>query len=80
MIHELFHWKDAQEYIKRYGALTDQSRYIKKLCEQDEKKIDQLKAKGYNLYRISVYATRQLIMGRYDEVFTEYRTKILLKG
>lgn len=74
-VHELLHWMDAQYYIKKYGAITDQNQYIKHLIKKHQEVIEKLVEKGYNLYGISNYANRMILDGRFDEVYTEYRVK-----
>lgn len=79
-VHELLHWKDAQEYIKKYGSITNQNKYIEYLIEKHGAKVEKLAEKGYNLYEISSYANRMIVQGRFDEVYTEYRVKQSLEG
>ena len=77
--HELLHWKDAQQYIKKYGKIEDQRAYFKWIDAKSKKMLDKLAEKGYNIYDISGYATE--CMGRmYDEVYTEYRVKKWSEG
>ena len=81
-IHELFHWKDAEEYRSLYGEIdyNDPSQYNKFIYEKCKKSIDKLVKKGYNISEISDYAFESLMTGDYSEVYTEYRTKQLLEG
>lgn len=80
IVHELFHWGDAKEYIEKHGKITNQEEYINGLCKEHKAIVERLKFQGYYINSISDYAAKQMKLGRYDEVFTEYRTKILLKG
>ena len=78
-VHELLHWKDAQDYIRQYGAIKDQNEYIEYLVKKHAKAIEKLSKKGYNIHEISAYAARMIIEGRFDEIYTEYRVKQVLK-
>lgn len=73
--HEMYHWKDAQDYIKEHGQITAENylQYIDGLYKKHKKYIDDLAAKGYNVNRISSYAYRKMLEGNYDEAWTEYR-------
>ena len=75
IVHELFHWMDAQEYKKKYNT-TDG--YFEHINEVSKKKIALLQKKGYNISKVSDYAVKKMLEGRYDEVWTEYRTKNIL--
>ena len=79
LVHELYHWLDAQQYIKQYGKISDGNEYINYICREDKRKFDKLIKKGYNMAETSQYASYEKELGRYDEVYTEYRTRILLK-
>ncbi len=48
--------------------------------KKSEKAIDKLNNKGYNINEISNYARECYKNNKYDEVFTEYRTKNILEG
>ncbi len=78
--HELLHWKDAQQYIKKYGKLEDQRAYFEWIDAKSKKMLDKLAEKGYNTYNISGYATECMGIPRYDEVYTEYRVKKWSEG
>ena len=75
VVHELFHWMDAQEYKKKYNTSDG---YFEHINESSKKKIALLRKKGYNINNISDYAKKNLLLKRYDEVWTEYRTKNIL--
>ena len=53
---------------------------INQLRASHKKKVDRLVAQRYNISGISGYAEEMYDFEIYDEVYTEYRTKILLKG
>lgn len=80
IIHELFHWKDARWYIRKYGTILDNEKYIEKLCELYRGKVADLIKAGYNIDEISMYVAQMRALGRYDEVMTGYRTHEVLKG
>ena len=79
LIHELFHWKDAMDYVHKYGKITNQNKYLEAITEYHRPKVDKLLKKGYNIENLSSYAFAMLREGRYDEVMTEYRTLRLLE-
>lgn len=80
IVHELYHLLDARVYSKKYGKITNQEKYVKDIIKISKVKVEKLLQKGYNMSKISDYATRMLYLRRYDEVYTEYRTKRLLKN
>ena len=82
MLHETFHWKDAQEYIAKNGNITSLAKlneYENLICK---KKLDDLAKTGYNILNISDYATDMYhpANAKYYETYTEYRVKKLLEG
>lgn len=81
LVHELFHWKDAQEYQKYHDKITSENyqTYIAYLNKKRKKIIDKLGINEYNINEISVYASTKFESGNFDEVYTEYRTKELLR-
>ena len=81
-IHELFHWQDAQEYIKVFGSISkyNYGNYIEFINQKAKKYVDKLTRSGYNIENISVYAENKFNFGNMDEVYTEYRTLIKLGG
>lgn len=82
LVHELFHWKDAEKYRQKFGAIdpNDPSAYNKYVDEICRKRLDKVAKKGYNIGEISKYALDNMYVENYSEVYTEYRTKELLKG
>lgn len=81
IIHELFHWSDAQEYQKNFGKITDANygKYIEHLNKNRKKAIDKLGINEYNVDDISDYAKQSYGRQNYDEVFTEYRVQEILR-
>lgn len=82
-LHECLHWLDADDYRKAHGNITAENyaaEYLPYLRAKCKKKLDKLQDNGYNIYDISGYATRSFVTGQYDEVYTEYRVKEMLKG
>lgn len=86
MVHELFHWKDAEEYRasgKIIGSAASGSDYT---VYQRNKAIENLLSAGVDigdyksLSEISDYALEKAIENDFEEVYTEYRTKIALGG
>lgn len=80
-VHELFHWFDAQEYIKHHGAITfdNYNDYTNFLNRNGKKVLDKLGINEYNVDEISKYAEKSRSAGEYNETFTEYRVKVKLK-
>lgn len=81
VVHELFHWKDAQEYIKYHGAITYENydNYIRHLNISRKKLLDKYGINEYNVNNISAYADQSYCVQDYDEVFTELRVLFLFK-
>ncbi|MBO5245251.1 MAG: hypothetical protein J6B02_04045 [Selenomonadales bacterium] len=79
-VHELIHWQDAERYRAKHGEITDAQEYIETLRASHKKKVDKLAAQRYNIGGISSYAGKMYEFEKYDEVYTEYRIKILLEG
>ena len=80
-IHELYHWLDAEEFKREFGVITDNNYddYLKFINSNSKKRLDNLSAKGYNIF-VSEYAEREYRNQRYYETFTECRVAKLLKG
>lgn len=81
LVHELFHWKDAEEYRQKFGGIdpNDPSAYNKYVDEMCRKRLDKVLKKGYNISEISPYALDRFMYRDYAETYTEYRTQKLLK-
>jgi len=79
-VHEFIHWKDAEEYKSKFGEIIDSSKYKNWLNKRCKKKLDELERKGYNISEISGYAKEMYDKMSFDETYTEYKVKELLKG
>ena len=77
MLHEMYHWKDAQDYINEHGQLDMD--YLENLRKKLKVKIDELARRGYDVAKVSRYAADAFNLGKYDEVYTEYRVHEALK-
>lgn len=78
--HEMWHMKQAQNYIERFGEITAENynEYIDYICAQAKKFIDKKGINEYNVSEISDYAKEMFKLRRYDEVEAEY--KALIEG
>lgn len=76
-VHELIHWQEAEEYRQLYGEITKYNyiAYNEWANKRAKKAIDKLQKQGYNANDISVYSSKMNDIGKYDEVYTEYKTK-----
>lgn len=82
-LHEALHWCDADKYRKTHGNITAENystEYLPWLRARCKKKLDKLQDNGYNVNNVSRYASNSIACGYYDEAYTEYRVKKLLKG
>ncbi len=79
-LHELIHWKDAGEYVKKFGEISDQGEYLRYIIAKHKKSVDKLIKSGYNTGEISRYAKAAYYKERFDEVMTEYRVEKLSEG
>ena len=83
MVHEFYHWIDAQKYRDAGGTFNNAeelNKYFEHLNKDSLKRLDKALGKGYNYSNISSYADEQYGLGDFTEVYTEYRTKKTLKG
>lgn len=80
-VHEFIHWKDAEDYRRSYGRITDENgrQYLERLRKKCKKALDKLGIQEYNAEQISPYASDSLSEGKFDETYTEYCTKIFLE-
>lgn len=85
VVHELFHWQDATEY-RNSGKIIDRSdeksQYNQQLRSRAKKKLKDAGVDITNpveISKISQYAYLKWLANDLDEVYTEYRTKDLLK-
>ena len=87
IVHELFHWKDAEEYRKNIGAIVNASYTSDYSAYQRKKSLEELIKAGIDTEnieeverRISKYAADRIIDNDFEEAYTELRTKWLLEG
>lgn len=80
MVHELFHWMDAENYIAKHGKIINQQSYVEAINNYYKKDVEKLTDSGYNISEISDYAYKAYIMQEYAEVVAEYRVKKILGG
>lgn len=85
MVHELLHWKDAEEYRKSGKIIDSADEKSEYSNYQRESAIKELKNNGIDIsddnqiMQISHYAYLQALANNYEEVYTEYRTKAILE-
>lgn len=84
MVHELFHWQDADEYRKD-GKTIDSAEPGSVYSKFQAEKAEQgLRSAGIisaqDAARISEYAYDKILENNWEEAYTEYRTYILLAG
>lgn len=80
-VHELFHWVDAQKFRNKFGEITaDNYNHFEDFVQSNAKKqLDKLQESGYDVFGISDYATNSIKNGKFDEAYTEYRVRKILK-
>lgn len=81
-IHELYHWKDAQEYIRKHGEITkgNLGSYFEWVNSKSKKALDKAQENGYNIIEMKQYAKDSYNDGNFSETFTEYRVDKLIGG
>lgn len=81
-IHELLHWKDAQEYQKNKNIIINTKENYANYIEYLNKRAHNIiKANvDYDYSKISLYAQRCMGDKRYNEVITEHRTMEIIKN
>lgn len=86
IIHELFHWLDAEDYRKNIGTIESAEPKSKYSIYQMNKAFDELEKAGINLAdekqirSISLYAYKKALANNFEEVYTEYRTANVCNG
>ena len=81
--HEMWHMKQAYEFSKRHGfVITDANynEYIRLLCADCQKRIEEYGINAYNVSQISAYAKIEYFLERYDEVEAEFKVLGMKKG
>lgn len=81
-VHELYHWKDAEEYRKENGDITsaNYSDYEEWVNRKSKKTLDKVVKRGYNISDLSEYGRECFDIEDFAEAHTEYRTQIALRG
>ena len=87
LVHEIFHWKDAEEYRNTIGTIVSASKTSEYTLFQRDKGRMELQRAGVDLsdlngirLNISGYAEHVLSVDNYtEEAYTEYRTKLLIE-
>lgn len=74
-LHELYHWNDAQEFIQNGNTITKNQDIIDYMSVKGKEKLDKMGITADNVGEISDYAERMYHKKRFDEVYTELRTK-----
>ena len=77
MYHEVWHWMQAEEYRRKHGVITSETRgkYMEQLNKKCKHIIDKNKITVYNAVEISNYADKNYLKNRFDEVEAEYMVK-----
>lgn len=80
MLHEMQHYKDALEYRKNVGEISEMTygEYLNYLDKKYRIKLQKLGIDETNVKNISEYAGVKYIDKQYDEVYAEYIVKSLL--
>ena len=85
MVHELLHWKDAEEYRRAGNEIFTsdfKSEYVQYRCEIGKEKLIESGVDIDNIddiMKISDYSVEKWFDNDYDEVYTEFRTKQILE-
>lgn len=85
-IHELYHWMDANKYRKDVGEIEDAGPKSEYTVYQRERSLKKLAEYGVDLSdseqvrEISIYAFEKNIENDWEEVYTEFRTKMTIEG
>lgn len=75
-VHELIHWKMAQEFKKRNGEIPPN--YLSIIRGDCKKRLARIPEEEYT--NVSEYAALSKVSMKYDEVYTEYLVNMILKG
>ena len=85
-VHEFLHWKDADDYRKTVGDITDASDMSPYSIYQREHALEALREAGVDVDNISAlrdiskYAMKSALENDWEEAYTEFRTMIILLG
>ena len=78
-IHEMLHWRDSQVYELTHSKINNQGEYLQYRITKDKKMLEKLGIGKKEAEQISKYASEAFRIGRFDEVYAEYRTSEILK-
>jgi hypothetical protein len=72
--HEMWHLRQAEEYRKAVGEITEETRekYVCFASERSKVNLDKLGITENTIVNLSPYAKKSLFKGRYDEIEAEY--------
>lgn len=83
LVHEMFHWKDAEEYRKTVGIIESAHKTSHYTQWERSKAETELIRNGvitpFSAMKISRYALRKYLDNEFEEVYTELRTSLLLR-
>lgn len=87
LVHELYHWEDADDYRRGVGVIESAGRKSAYTIYQRERAEAALIDAGVNLRdmnqirrELGDYAYEKMLVNDFEEVYAEYRTKKVLKG
>lgn len=84
-VHELIHWKDAEDYRKNIGIIASAEPNSEYTIYQRDMALKKLIEEGVDiaddkeLLKISEYAYKKSIENDFEEIYTEYRTNKVLR-
>ena len=86
MVHEIFHWKDAEAYRTNVGAIQSAAATSDYSIYQRERATAELLNAGFSMTSerefegVSRYAADMFLDNNFEEVYTEFRTQQLIEG
>ena len=78
-IHELYHWDDAQAYLKEGKTIKSNQDIIDYASAKAKRILDRMGINSDNVSEFNDFCERAYSRGRFDEVYTEIRTLRSLK-
>lgn len=72
--HEMWHAKQAEDFRNAGWTITEEnySKYLEELRRKCKQGLDSVEITGYNVDKISKYASDKYLLGSYDETEAEY--------